>query len=124
MEDHISDSESMYRGATIHHWDEAKGRFTSSLFKCRNGVSVDRQGDRENIEECVSNLNRNVPNLIAVFEVSAGTCRRVGTHPAYAPIESNVYHSHIQESPTKVGITNKKIARALKKAANMACDLR
>ena len=101
----INEDEILYRAIKTfpNWWDFENNRPTSAAFKDSRGVSVDRQGAR-NETEVVTAFKKF--ELKAVVSITAEECRNFDTHPIYKPEPDNVYHSEIHGSPTEIQLTS------------------
>jgi hypothetical protein len=107
LNEHIEDLEYLYRRIILNpnFWDFTNNKPTSAIFKDSNGVSVDRQGERE--EEAIVETFRQFP-IRAIAKIQAIKCRDLQTHPIYKPLEENKYHSEIHDSAEKIQISSSK----------------
>ena len=112
----IGDDEDLFRGviANPNMWNEKEGRPTSAIFKDSNGVSVDRDGgrnDTDSVNYLCERLKKKGTELRAVVKISAGVCRSCETLPLAKPCRNNPYHAEIHESQQKVEISSSKGSR-------------
>ena len=112
----INNDEILYRAIkTFPNWrDSENNRPASAAFKDSRGVSVDRQGTRDE-PEVIKDFKKF--ELKAVVSITAKECRNFGTHPIYKPELGNEYHSEIHGSPTEIQLTAsqaKKLSRNVK----------
>ena len=92
---------------------------TSALFKDANGVSVDRDGEREEKEILLFMINGELyPRVKGIVKLSAGKCFEAGTEIKAAPSKNNPYHANIFLSSDNIF---KQSLQALKLAR--ACEL-
>jgi hypothetical protein len=107
LNSHIKDEEYLYRRIILNpnFWDFDNNKPTSAVFKDSNGVSVDRQSNRNDIE--IIDTFRKYP-IRAVVKIQTITCRSIETFPIYKPIEENIYHTEIHDSPDKIQISSSK----------------
>lgn len=102
MEEKVQRNELLYRVIKRSQPDsmDEKGRPTSALFKQDNGVSVDRDGDRDEeviIKTFKDRFNRRFKGLV---KVGANVC--IDNSMAVIPeTSSNVYHAEIFENEDK-----------------------
>lgn len=97
-------------------WDEENNRPTSGAFKDNKGLSVDRQGNRNNIE-AVQTLLKSKRQDSKIVSINIQDCKSVPVFPIYKPLNDNVYHSEIHDSQEKIGISGskcKKLSLAVK----------
>lgn len=105
MEENFDRSEKLHRYVITNpdYWKTAEGRPSSAVFKDSNGVSVDRDGGRNDDEIITTFKNRfGQENIRAIVCVNAGYCIDIGAHLVYSPEPDNVYHSLILESPERI----------------------
>lgn len=111
MEGIIASDEHLYRG--LHKlWIEDDNSVSSAAFKDSGGVSVDRDGGREE-NECV---DRMVNALSKIEGVGKMSCRDVESCDAvveYNPTNDNEYHSLVKDSADQLVIKSKSKARKL-----------
>lgn len=88
-------------------WDEEKNRPTSGAFKDNKGLSVDRQGNRNN-KEAVLSLLKTKRQDSKIVSIKVQTCKLIPVYPIYKPLKDNIYHSEIHDSQEKVGISGSK----------------
>lgn len=114
----IPDTEKLYRVVKTYPnwWKLSTNRPSSAVFKDSNGVSVDRQGDR-NQNDIINTLKSRFI-LKAILSVLTGKCIEIGTFPIYNPSQTNIYHAEIHESENKTLISSSK-ARRLSKMAEI-----
>lgn len=111
MENVIPDEEYLYRGVVESCWNPQEQRPSSAAFKDSNGVSVDRDGGR-NEEKCVEQLLHLKP-FYAVCRLTAGNARSCDTVVKHLPVEGNEYHSEIHDSENQKEIKSKSKSRKL-----------
>lgn len=117
MKDEFRKDERLYRNVIMdpNFWKKDSGGPSSAVFKDSNGVSVDRDGGREEADITSGFISRfGVENIRAIVSVNAGYCMEIGAHLVYSPVETNKYHAEIHDSPDKVPLHPKK-ARKLAK---------
>ncbi len=115
----IEDAEVLYRSVPNieGYWNPETGAVSSAVYSDSNGVSVDRDGGRDET------------TIIAVFEerfsvargivaLEAGQCRSQGAHPVARPVAENPYHAEIHQSVDRVELT-----RGCRKKLRDACQL-
>ncbi|WP_143242267.1 hypothetical protein [Bhargavaea cecembensis] len=95
----LKDEEILYRaiGPAPFHWSTQANRPSSAAFYDKNGLSVDRKGNRDQ-EEIVELFSKRF-KLKAVVSISAHTCMGIEVHPAAAPSRSNRWHAELHDSP-------------------------
>ncbi|WP_343273340.1 hypothetical protein [Lentibacillus songyuanensis] len=91
------------------YWKTETGRPTSAVFKDSKGVSVDRDGGRNDSEVTASFIQRfGDENIRSIVSVTAQYCCEIDTHLVYAPVEGNEYHALIHDSPDKITLRSSK----------------
>ena len=94
----IQANEQLYRAVKRSRpdWLDGNNRPTSAMFKDADGVSVDRDGAREEPEifsfMCENSFPRRVKGIV---RLSASECFSAGTKVEAAPSECNPYHANI-----------------------------
>jgi len=96
LPEEIDNQEFLYRGIIEVNWDFKRNRPSSATFKDSNGVSVDRDGARDEID-CVRHLIEK-RDFFGVCKVKAGKVREKGALLKYLPLEDNIFHSEIHDS--------------------------
>jgi len=93
----ISDSEQLCRAifSFPNLWNDLENRPTSAVFKDKNGVSVDRDGDRSNDTIAVA-IQKRFESTRAHAILSAGRVREFGCKAEVDPLENNPFHALIQ----------------------------
>ena len=104
----IEDEECLYRGVIVHpnYWDIEKDRPSSAIFKDSKGVSVDRDGGREEqvaIKALITKLS-----LKAVVKIHALKCRELNAFLIPKAEPDNIYHAEIHDSENKIEIGGSK----------------
>ena len=112
----IEDSEILFRAIHPSHWDEDEERPTSAAFKDRQGVSVDRDGERST-EDCLSFLLNN-RNSYGACSIKADLVNTIGAYAKKDQKSENIFHALILKKKKKIHLSNGK-ARALSKAADI-----
>ena len=102
---YIEDSELLYRAISqlshLKHLDHNR-QPTHTIFLNNAGVSVDRDGDRPEID-CIKALKNSIgPKYGGAVVISAGSCREVGTYPFPDPRDHNINHAHICNSDNRI----------------------
>lgn len=107
LKEHIDDSEYLYRRIILNpnFWNFEKNQPTSAIFKDSNGVSVDRQGGRD--ENTIVQAFVKFP-LRAIAKIQTITCRNLQTYTVYKPLEENIFHCEIYDSINKIPINSSK----------------
>ena len=101
LPDVVERDESLYRVVKRSRRDclTRAGRATAALFKDSNGVSVDRDGGRQEDEIIRFIVKESFPKRAkGVTVVSAGCCIDVKAEVAPAPSKNNPYHANIYMS--------------------------
>lgn len=117
----ISDEELLYRGVNEHNFNFEENRVSTSLFKDKKGVSVDRSLNR-NQNDCISFLKsfKHPTYFICFCEIETNVVRNnIGVCAIHKPIDSNQFHSELHEDSNQQGIKKKSIQRELLKACNI-----
>jgi len=93
----IDDDEILYRAFpnSPSVWKSNLKTFSSAIFKDSFGVSVDREGNRTELE-VIGNFSDRFPGR-GIASVFAGDCRRVGAEPVAKPEKDNIYHAEIHD---------------------------
>lgn len=115
-ESEIQDGEILYRAIHPSFWNYEEDRPTSALFKDRKGVSVDRDGNR-NENEAVNFLLKSRNNFGA-GKLNAGQTRNIGTYLQPDKTPDNDFHALIIESESKIQLSNGK-AKELSRIINI-----
>lgn len=115
-ESEIQDYETLYRAIHPNFWNYEEDRPSSALFKDRKGVSVDRDGNRDQ-NEAINFLLSSRRNFGA-GNLNAGQTRRIGTYLKPDKIPENDFHALILESESKILLSNKK-AKELSRMINV-----
>ncbi len=108
MEVDVQEYEQLYRAVKRSQPSvvDANGRPTSALFKQDDGVSVDRDGERDEPIIVESFQNRLGKRLNGLVKVSAGVC--LNNDMAVIPEPShNEYHAEIFENEQKEPLSSK-----------------
>ena len=117
-ENRIEDHEVLYR-VVKHSYPDAfiDGKPTSALFMDGGGVSVDRNGERDE-DAIIKTLKKRFRDEYKTsVRILAGQCRNADTFPLPRPSKNNKYHGEIHESKDEVQIS---LLKAMKLAA--ACQ--
>lgn len=115
-ESEIQDNEILYRAIHPSFWNYEEDRPTSALFKDRKGVSVDRDGNRNENE--VINFLLNSRKNFGAGKLNAGQTRNIGTYLKPDKIPDNDFHALILESDTRILLSNRK-AKELSRMINI-----
>lgn len=111
MDEHFASNECLYRG--LHSlWIEDDNTVSSAAFKDSGGVSVDRDGGR-NQRECVDRLLEALPQLVGVCKLTICDVEACDAVAVYRPISNNEYHSEIHDSVGQVQIKSRSKAKKL-----------
>ena len=104
----IEDNEMLYRVVRKSYPDSfIDGKPTAALFIDSNGVSVDRDGGRneEEIVNTFKNRFEKYDDYGHSVKIKAGTCRKIGTYPNPIGNKKNIFHAEIHESEAEVQIS-------------------
>lgn len=102
----IENHEFLYRGIIESNWDYENNRPSSATFKDSKGVSVDRFGDRNEVD-CIDFLN-DKKKFFAICKVQVGKVRDENAIVKYLPELNNIYHSEIHDSEDRVQMKGSK----------------
>ncbi|MFZ3110555.1 MAG: hypothetical protein WA234_07715 [Rectinemataceae bacterium] len=91
-------------------WDQERNRPTSGAFKDKRGLSVDRQGERDE-RDVIQTLDKHLPQEGTIVSVSHQQCVNIEIAVVYLPIPENVYHSELHDSPLCVPLSRIKAKR-------------
>ena len=97
LPEHINDTEMLYRSVPNieGYWNPETGRVSSAVFKGSSGISVDRDGGRDETA-IIAALEMRFTEAAGIVVIHAGACRACGTHPVALPEHDNPYHAEIQ----------------------------
>lgn len=113
MDDNFASDECLYRG--LHPiWIEDDNSVSSAAFKDSGGISVDRDGGRDE-QDCIKRLTEALPQMVGVGKLTCGEVEECGATTIYCPVEGNEYHSEIHDSSEQVQIKSKSKSRKLAK---------
>ncbi|HIS35971.1 TPA: hypothetical protein IAC10_04995 [Candidatus Scatousia excrementigallinarum] len=116
-EQEIKDSELLYRVVKNSNPNcLIKGKLSAALFLDDNGVSVDRDGGRDEqaiINKFKDRFNRKKQDYKASAKITAKQCRDINTCPLPKANKNNPYHAEIWDSDTTPKID---IAKAMQLA--------
>lgn len=100
----IEDEEILYRAIKESYPDALTqdGLPTAALFLDEKGLSVERDGEREEAI-IIQALKDKFPEneYHACVKISALTCRQIETYPIPTHNKKNIYHAEIHDSPEK-----------------------
>lgn len=92
LSNEFADEEHLFRAIHPSQWDVEESKPSSGAFKDKNGLSIDRQADRDISTACSYILN-NFPNSKAIAHFTTKTSKAHGAFPKYNPTTTNPYHS-------------------------------
>lgn len=105
--------ERLYRG--LHSiWIEEDNSVSSAAFKDSGGISVDRDGGRDEVL-CVKRMINNLPMLAGVGRLTSGDVKDCGAMLKYLPVDGNEYHAEIHDSAVQIQIKSRSKSRSLAK---------
>ena len=93
---------------------------SSAIYSSEKGVSVERDGDREETKVIDFFVSRQFNGYLA--KINAGKCREVGAYPIPKPSQNSDYHSEIHNSPIEIPISDDK-REELAKNTQVVCKL-
>ncbi|OQY03451.1 MAG: hypothetical protein B6I20_05055 [Bacteroidetes bacterium 4572_117] len=114
LDELISDDEFLFRGIIHINWDFNHDRPSSATFKDSFGVSVDRDGGR-NDKDCYNSL-LSQKDFFAICKVKKKDILDLNGIVKYLPEENNIYHSEIHDSEERIQLRGKKPKRIRDKA--------
>jgi hypothetical protein len=93
----VNDDELLYRAITRipHLWKNEQNRPSSAAFKDSKGVSVDRDGEREESE--IIRVMKSRFELKAVVKLETSYCKSIETKVLARPLEDNIFHAEIHD---------------------------
>lgn len=106
LDQKIANEEYLYRGVIDLNWDFKNDRPSSAAFKDSKGVSVDRDGLREE-KDCIR-FSLGTKNFFAICKVETGAARSLNACVKYFPLPENIYHSEIHDSELRVRMRGSK----------------
>jgi hypothetical protein len=110
----INDDELLYRAIIRipYLWKNEDNRPSSAAFKDSKGVSVDRDGEREEAE--IIRILKSKFGLKAIVKLQASYCRSIETKVVARPLEDNIFHAEIHDldKVTLSAAKAKKLAKA------------
>lgn len=110
--DVIENHEILYRTVKKSYPDAFINNMPSpALFMDESGLSVDRDGGREENKIIEKFKARFKDDYGGAVSVRASECRTIGTQPIAKPSKSNKYHAEIHESEDVVKISQLKALR-------------
>lgn len=109
LPDFIADKELLYHYIPMNPnlWKSNENRPSSAAFKDSKGVSVDRDGDREEVM-IIEWYKSRFDSIRAIIRISAGKCRELETYPIARQLENNPYHAEIHDSNNRVSMKGSK----------------
>ena len=111
MDDNFDSEEKLYRG--VHSfWIKEDDTISSAAFKDSNGISVDRDGGRDE-QSCINRMIGALPQIAGVGRLTTGEVVDCGAIPKYLPVEGNEFHSEIHDSAEQVQIKSGSKSRKL-----------
>lgn len=111
MDKKFASNECLYRG--LHPlWIEDDNTVSSAAFKDSGGVSVDRDGGRDE-QDCVDRMVEALPQIAGVCKLTCGDVEDCEAVTVYCPVLDNEYHSEIHDSAEQVQIKSKAKSRKL-----------
>lgn len=115
----IDDKEILYRAIPKNPimWKAEINRPSSAVFKDERGLSVDRDGGR-NEQQVISDFDNRLPGR-GLVSILTKTCREIGTKPIAKPLEDNIYHAEIHDENGSVKIKSRVKLRKLSKACKI-----
>lgn len=111
MDEDFECNERLYRGLPPM-WIEKDNTVSSAAFKDLQGVSVDRDGGRDE-QNCIERLVNAMPKFVGVGRLTCGDVVGCGALPVYCPTKANKYHSEIHNSVEEVPIKPKSKCKRL-----------
>jgi hypothetical protein len=105
-EDIVENSEKLFRAIKPppQFWSTKENRPSSALFKDTHGVSVDRNGEREQ-DDVNSFFKSRFENLRGLALIYASTCLEVNCRVFPKQEDGNPFHAHI-EGETELELKN------------------
>lgn len=94
-------------------WDEEKNRPSSGAFKEKEGLSVDRLGQRTE-DEAISTLKKRDFNIRCLCAFSVDFCKRLPAIVLYKPEIDNEFHSEVHDSEEKIILSSSKAKKLAK----------
>ena len=111
MDEKFASNECLFRG--LHPmWIEDDNTVSSAAFKDSAGVSVDRDGGRDE-QDCVNRMVDALPQIAGVCKLTCGDVEDCEALAVYCPVPDNEYHSEIHDSAEQVQIKSKAKSRKL-----------
>src|SRR5699024_1073570 len=118
MNDNFDNREQLFRKVILNpnFWKKETGRPSSAVFKDSKGVSVDRDGGRDQKQVIETFKNRfGEKNMKALVTLTVECCKEVDVFLKYAPVTDNKYHTEIHNTSTEVPLTSGKARKLAKK---------
>ena len=104
--DVVENHETLYRVVKKSYPDAfIEGQASPALFMDKRGLSVDRDGNRDEDYIIDKFKHRFKSDYGGAVSITAFDCRQAGTHPIPNPTNSNKYHAEIHESDNIVEIS-------------------
>lgn len=116
----IDNDEFLYRGIIEKFWDYSNNRPSSAAFKDSKGISVDRQGLRDE-KLCVEKLIEK-RNFFAVSKIKTEVVRNLNAIVIYLPVDNNLYHSEIHDSIDRVKLRGSKPKKLRDSSTTVSID--
>lgn len=118
----ILDSEYLYRVVLFgkFFWKQRYSTPSSVIYSDEKGVSVQRDGDREETSVIHFFISKKFNGYLA--KLNAGKCREIGAYPIPKPSKNSDYHSEIHNSPSVIPISDDK-REELAKNTQVVCKL-
>ena len=115
MQTQFSLDETLYRAVkpAAMFWKE-DDTISSAALKDSHGASVDRLGDRSEME-AIDAMHEKRPES-GIISVTCQDCQDVNAVVKYKPMDDNLYHSEIHSSNGKITLTSSQRKNLAKKA--------
>ncbi len=96
----IENDEILYRACTEKNLSEfINGKPSPAFFIDSGGLSVDRDGRRDEVKIINTLVNRfKKAKYICSVKLQANICKEIGTHPLPKPSKNNKYHAEIHKT--------------------------
>lgn len=111
MDETFASDEKLYRGLPSF-WIKEDDSVSSAAFKDSFGVSVDRDGGREE-QKCINTMVGTLPQIVGIGRLTCGDVNDCNAYTKYLPVEGNEYHSEIHDSAERVQIKSSSKSRKL-----------
>ena len=102
LPDIVADEEILYRAICPRFWISRLEKFSTAVYKQSTGVSVDRQGNREE-QNIIDDYSTRFSNY-GLLNISALDCRISETEPISKPSKRNKYHAEIVNDDGNINI--------------------